>query len=471
MAYGGYSYIEKSYRPSKDDFVVLFWLDGHAKIEKLAEAVASESSVGTWTKISTMNKKVWTNYRARVYKIIKVDEKSGFVFIAYPYEHFDQKNVLQFFASVLGNLFGLKELEECYVLDIKIPKKYQKQFHGPGFGMKGIRKYVGTLKNKRPHVGTIVKPKVGLTPKEFADVAYKSWIGGLDLVKDDENLVDQKFCPWKRRFDLMTKALEKAETKTGEKKLYATNITDSSIERMLDRLDYVKESGMKMIMLDVFILGIPALMKMVYEARKAKLFVHAHRAGYAAHHRGNFGINFQIYEKFWRLIGVDQLHIGTGVGKMEGGALLIKQFHRIAEDYNVPEEFYIGSLGQKWDKEIKPILSVASGGMDPGKVDAAVALHGRNVVIQAGGGVHGHPGGTLAGAKAMRQAVDAVVAKKTAKEYAKNHKELRAALAKWGYVDPKIIKTKFEFEKKKRKMLEGMVKKKGIIGIKAVWEI
>ncbi len=468
--YGGYSYIDKKYKPGKDDFIVLFWLDGHAKLEKLAEAVASESSVGTWTKIKTMNDKVFREYRARIFKMIKVSENSGFVYMAYPWEHFDQKNVLQFFAGVLGNLFGLKELEECYVLDIRLPERYQKQFKGPGAGLEGIRKYVGTKRTRRPHVGTIVKPKVGLTPKEFADVAYKAWSGGLDLVKDDENLVDQKFCPWKRRFDLVSKALDKAEQETGERKLYATNITDSSIDRMLERLDYVKDSGMKMVMLDVYILGIPALNEMLNEARKAGLFVHAHRAGYAAHHRGNFGVNFAVYEKFWRMLGVDQLHIGTGVGKMEGGALLIKRFHQIAEEYKIPEKLYLGGLEQTWTKTIKPLFSVASGGMDPGKVDAAVALHGEDVVIQAGGGVHGHPKGTLAGAKAMRQAVDAVVEDIPAPEYAKTHKELAEALKQWGYIDPSAIAKKFEYEKNKRRMLESMVKKRGLPAIRAIWE-
>ncbi len=471
MAYGGYSYIDKKYEPEDDDFIVLFWLDGHAPVEKLAEAVASESSVGTWTKISTMKSKVFRLYRARIFKIIKVTKDSGFVYMAYPYEHFDDKNVMQLFAGVLGNLFGLKELEDCYVLDVKLPERYQRQFKGPGAGIKGIRRYVGTTKSKRPHVGTIVKPKVGLTPKEFADVAYKAWLGGLDLVKDDENLVDQKFCPWKDRFDRVANTLDRVEAKTGEKKLYATNITDSNIERMIERLEHVKDSGMKMVMLDVFILGTPTVMKIVDEARKAKLFVHAHRAGYAAHHRGNFGINFGIYEKFWRLAGVDQLHIGTGVGKMEGGVLLINHFHRIAEDYHIPEKFYLGSLGETWWKKIKPILSVASGGMDPGKVEAAVAIHGKNVVIQAGGGVHGHPGGTLAGARALRQAADAIAEGISPAKYAKTHKELRDAIKTWGYVDPDTVKAKFAFEKgMKRKMLEWMVLKKGLKGIRAIWE-
>jgi len=126
MAYGGYEYIDFSYEPSEKDFVVLAWIRSKTKIEKAAEAVAAESSVGTWTDIKTMNSYVFENYRARIFKIEKVTENSGFVYIAYPFEHFDSKNLCQFWASVFGNVFGMKKLEELYYLDLKIPKEFQK---------------------------------------------------------------------------------------------------------------------------------------------------------------------------------------------------------------------------------------------------------------------------------------------------------------------------------------------------------
>ena len=127
MAYGGYSYIDTRYEPTGNDFVVLLWARGSLPIEKIAEAIAAESSVGSWTKLRTMNDFVWTHYRARVFWIGKVGANAGFIKIAYPIEHFDVKNISQFQASVLGNIFGLKELEELYVYDISFPLKYQKQ--------------------------------------------------------------------------------------------------------------------------------------------------------------------------------------------------------------------------------------------------------------------------------------------------------------------------------------------------------
>ncbi|HIP66541.1 MAG TPA: ribulose-bisphosphate carboxylase large subunit [Candidatus Nanopusillus sp.] len=472
MVYGGYRYLDLDYTPSEDDFVVLAWVKGKVKLETLAEALAAESSVGTWTEVKTMNEHVFKNYRARIFKLIKVSENAGFVFIAYPIEHFDIKNLAQFWASVLGNVFGLKELEELYYLDIKIPKKFQKQFDGPLFGLEGVRKYVGTDKTGRPHTGTIVKPKVGLTPKEWADVAYKAWANGLDLVKDDENLVDQDFCKWKERFDYAFDALDKAEAETGEKKLYLTNITDISIERMVERLDYIKERGHKQVMLDVYILGFPALDYILKITKKYKLIVHAHRAGYAAWHRGNFGINFGILTKFYRLLGVDQLHIGTGVGKMEGGTLLIRRFHELAEKQGGVEKLYLGSLDFEFAEHIKPLMPVASGGLDPGRVEALVVVHGLNVTIQAGGGVHGHPRGTEAGARALRTAVEIVARGESIKEYIDKYPELKEAIEKWGYLDPAKYKRILEFEKENKDVLDRMATEGGIGVIKEViWKI
>lgn len=464
MAYGGYSYIDTKYVPDKkNDFVVLTWAKGKAPIEKIAEAIAAESSVGSWTKLKTMNEFVWQHYRARVFKIDKVTANSGFIWIAYPLEHFDAKNLSQFQASVLGNLFGLKELEELYIYDISFPKTQQRLFKGAYAGLEGIRKMVGTQKSRRPHIGTIVKPKVGLAPKEWAKVAYDAYIGGLDLVKDDENLVDQDFCRWKERLHENLKSIEKAEKETGETKLYSSCITDK-YSRMVERVEYLKSLGLQkniLVMLDVYVLGLSALEEITDLTRKYKFATHAHRAGFAAANRGSYGINFQVYEKFYRIIGTDQLHIGTGVGKMEGTPGIIKRYHDIADQMKLKAELHLGSLEMEYADHIKPILSIASGGIDASRMDALVALHGMDVNIQAGAGVHGHPGGTVAGAKSMRQALDAALEGIPAPEYAKTHPELKVALDKWGYFDPKIVVSQLSDEKKNAKKLEAELFKNG----------
>lgn len=467
MAYGGYSYLDFKYVPDQNDFIVLFWAKGNEDIEKTAEAIAAESSVGSWTKLKTMNEFVWTHYRARIFKIYKIGKNAGFIKIAYPLEHFDFKNVSQFQASVLGNIFGMKELQELYVCDISFSKKYQLQFKGPYAGIDGIRKMIGTEKSRRPHIGTIVKPKVGLAPKEWANVAYEAYIGGLDLVKDDENLVDQDFCRWKERLHETMKVIEKAEKETGQNHLYSSNITDK-YSRMRERLDYLNSIGAQkniVVMLDTYVIGMSALQEILDFTRRYRFATHGHRAGYAAVNRGNFGINYQIYEKFYRLFGIDQMHVGTGVGKMEGSPIMIKRMHEVADKQKLQEKFYLGSLEMEFGAHIKPMLAIASGGLDAGRVDALIALHGKDVNIQAGAGVHGHPGGTKKGALSLKQAVESVMKGICSKEYAKTHIELKQALKKWGYFEPiKIIKI-LEYERKNAKKLDALALTKGRKGM------
>lgn len=472
MAYGGYSYFDFKYKINEEeDFVVLLWVKSTADIEKTAEGIAAESSVGSWTKLKTMNDFVWKHYRARVVWIKKVKKDGAFIKIIYPLEHFDKKNISQFQASVLGNIFGMKELKELYILDIAFPKKYQEQFSGPYAGLEGIRKMAGTEKTRRPHIGTIIKPKVGLAATEWADAAYKAYIGGLDLVKDDENLVDQDFCKWKERLHNMVKSIEKAGKETGQNHLYSSNVTDR-FSRMVERVEYLNSMGLQknvLVMLDTYILGMSALEEILELTKKYKFATHGHRAGFAAVNRGSFGVNVQIYEKFYRLLGIDQMHIGTGVGKMEGSPITVKRLKDIADKQKLEEKFYLGSLKMEFHNSIKPMLGIASGGLDAGRIDAIVALQGTDINIQAGAGVHGHPGGTEKGAISLKQAVEAVMKGIPAPEYAKTHNELKVALRKWGYWDPKIMIRYIEYEKKYAKKLTLEVLKKGKQTTKFNW--
>jgi len=238
-------------------------------------------------------------------------------------------------------------------------------------------------------VGTIVKPKVGLAPKEWAKVAYNAYIGGVDFVKDDENLVDQEFCRWEARVHEVMKVIDKVERKTGRKVVYSPNITDT-YTRMLERMDQLKDIGWDWAMLDVYMIGYSALIDIVKELHNNKFYIHAHRAGHTAETRGAFGVEYNVFAKLWRLIGVEQLHTGTGVGKMEGTPAMIRQYGDICRKTNSSEDLHLFSLGFKWSPGIKPIMPVASGGLNAGSVDALLEIYGHDVVVQCGGGIHGH---------------------------------------------------------------------------------
>ncbi len=351
--------------------------------KKTAEAVAAESSTGTWIDVST-EKQYMKNLAAKVVSI-----KGNNVRIAYPLELFELGNVPQLMSSIAGNIFGMKAVKRLRLNDITLPKKYVKSFKGPCFGIEKIRKLLKV--KRRPLVGTIVKPKLGLRTVDHAKVAYDAWIGGCDIVKDDENLSSQKFNPFERRVRQTIMMRNKAERKTGEKKIYMPNVTAETNE-MLKRARLVKQTGCEYAMVDILTCGWSSLQTL----RNANLglVLHAHRAGHAAFTRGRHGISMLVVARLARLIGVDQLHIGTAaVGKMtqEDDVIIIEK-----------------ALKNKWFG-LKTVFPVASGGLHAGLVQSLIKKMGRDIIIQAGGGIHGHSGGTIAGAKAMRAAVERTI--------------------------------------------------------------
>jgi ribulose-bisphosphate carboxylase large chain len=415
-------YINLKYEPKETDVLCQYKvIPAKGKsLKQVANAIAGESSIGTWTKIFTMKERIQKNLSPKVYYI---SYKDGRIRIAYPIILFELGNLPEIISSIGGNIFGMKIVKGIFWEDMRIPKKMLRSFKGPRYGIKGIRKMLKV--KKRPLLGTIVKPKIGLNEKEHAKVAYESWIGGCDIVKDDENLTSQDFNKFKKRFLLTNAARKKAEKETGEKKAYLVNCT-AETEEMLKRIKFVEKNGGNYIMLDIITLGWGALQT---ARNHTKLPIHAHRAGHAMFDRNsNHGMSMEIIAQLARMIGVDTLHIGAVIGKMSGLKSDVLHIEKEIEAQFTEETRK--SLGQKWFG-VKPILGVASGGVYPGIVEKIIKIMGKDIVIQAGGGIHGHPLGTTAGSRAMRQAIDAVMENKDLKEYSKTHRELAISLPIW----------------------------------------
>ncbi len=421
-------YIDPKYKPSKDDLVCKFYLEpNQVSFEKACEHIAAESSIGTWTDLSTLDVATRDRLQARVFKI---NEKSGTALIAYPIDLFELGSMPEVLSSVAGNIFGMKAVKNLRLLDISFPPKMVKSFKGPKFGIPGIRKLLGV--RNRPLVGTIIKPKVGLGYKDHARVAYEAWAGGMDVVKDDENLTSQVFNPFDRRIPETLRMLERAEKETGEKKVYMANVTAETSE-MLRRARLIRDNGGTYAMVDILTCGFSSLQTL--RDADLSLVIHAHRAGHAMLTRNpKHGMTMLSLAKTMRLIGMDQLHIGTIVGKMEGGE---KEVEEIADAMRLPSMTAskpgkgVFALDQDWCG-MMPVFPVCSGGLHPGHVPAIMGYLGNDVIIQAGGGCHGHPCGTKAGAAAMRQAVDAALEGVALEEYSKKHEELKGAISKWG---------------------------------------
>ncbi|RLE81439.1 MAG: ribulose 1,5-bisphosphate carboxylase [Thermoprotei archaeon] len=403
---------------------------GSMSIEGAAMNIAAEQSIGTWTKVVTMTDKV-LGLAAKVFKMDLLDG-AGVVKVAFPLDLFDlSAGIAHFLSVVAGNLFGLGALEGVRLLDFEMPKDYIRMFKGPKFGIEGVRKIVGTYDNPRPHLGTIIKPKVGLNPKETAQVAYEAAAGGVDFIKDDETLTSQKFNPIEDRVSRVMEALDRAKQETGRTVLYAVDVT-ADLNQLWKNVETVLDNGANCIMVDVLCVGFPALRELA-EDPSIKVPIHVHRTMHAAMTRSaEHGIHMLVLARLVRLAGGDQLHTGTAKGKMEkpgkGALKVLEKFSGVKGIRHI-NDFLRG----EWHG-LKSVMPVASGGVHPALVPANLDLLGSpDLQINAGGGIHGHPRGTRAGAKAMRQAIEAYMKKIPLEEYAKQCPELREALEHWGY--------------------------------------
>ncbi|MFX1325205.1 MAG: type III ribulose-bisphosphate carboxylase [Promethearchaeota archaeon] len=421
-------YVNLGYEPNDNDLIAMYYVEKAPEcldLEQACEEIAKESSIGTWTDIATLSVDIAERLKPSAFYI---DSKNNIVKIAYTKELFEADNMPQILSAIAGNIFGMKVLRHLRLLDVCFPKDIVKKYRGPKSGINGIRKL--TKVKDRPLLGTIVKPKVGLNEVEHARVCGEAWKGGLDIVKDDENLTSMSFNQFEKRIIETLKIRDKVENETGERKFYMPNIT-APLTTMKNRADHVINNGGEYVMVDIMTIGFSALQEIRSYLDDKNIIIHAHRAMHAAFTRSKKqGITMLALAKLMRLIGMDQLHTGTIVGKMEGGRQEVLEINNVITDQKVSGN-NITMLDQDWIN-IKPTLPVASGGLSPLNIPDLIEILGKDLVFQFGGGCHGHPEGTEAGAKAIRQAVSAVLEGYELEEYAKKKPELAKAIKKWG---------------------------------------
>ena len=422
---GGQSYLSIGTSINPQKYILAeFYLETDSDLMDVAEAIAGESSIGTWTSLSTMTNSIFSALAPKIYEIKELNTDAnlatneGIIKIAYPLDLWEMGSIPQVLSAVAGNVFGMKAVKNLKLLDLHFPDVFMESFAGPAFGIEGIRQLVDIY--NRPLIGTIIKPKCGLPTEAHAEVAYQSWLGGVDIVKDDENLTNQSFNPFEERVEKTLEMKRKAEEKTGKKKMYAINITAPSDE-MIERAKFAKKHGAECVMIDILTAGFAG----VQHVRSANLglIIHGHRAMHAAlTNNPRHGVSMMVVAKAARLAGVDQLHTGTVIGKMEGGKDTVTQVNE--------------SMREEWGR-IKKTLPIASGGLHPGHTQELVRILGTDFIVNYGGGIHGHPDGTFEGAKAALQSMEATIQNIPLAVYASDpkNKALKTALDKWGVYD------------------------------------
>jgi ribulose-bisphosphate carboxylase large chain len=445
IPYAKMGYWDADYNVKHTDILALFRITPQPGVDPVeaAAAVAGESSTATWTVVWTDLLTACDIYRAKAYRVDPVPGTTDqfFAYIAYECELFEEGSLANLTASIIGNVFGFKAVKALRLEDMRIPFSYLKTFQGPATGLIVERERMD--KFGRPLLGATVKPKLGLSGKNYGRVVYEGLRGGLDFLKDDENINSQPFMRWRERFLYVMEGVNRAAAATGEVKGSYLNATAGTMEEMYRRAEFAKKIGSIIVMIDL-VIGYTAIQSMAIWARQNDMILHLHRAGNSTYVRQkNHGINFRVICKWMRMAGVDHIHAGTVVGKLEGDPLMVKGFYNTLLDtklsINLPQGLF---FDMDW-ASLRKVVPVASGGIHCGQLHQLLYYLGDDVVLQFGGGTIGHPDGIQAGASANRVALECMIlARNEGRDYlnegpqilrdaAKTCGPLKAALDLW----------------------------------------
>jgi ribulose-bisphosphate carboxylase large chain len=410
-SYASMGYYDPDYEPKDTDVLALFRVTPQPGVDpyEAAAAVAGESSTATWTVVWTDRLTANTHYQAKCYRVdeVKGAKNQYLAYVAYDIDLFEEGSIANLTSSIIGNVFGFKPLVALRLEDMRIPVAYVKTFQGPAHGIVMEREMLN--KYGRPLLGATVKPKLGLSARNYGRVVYEACRGGLDFTKDDENINSQPFMRWRDRFSYAMEGVNKAVADTGEIKGHYLNVTAATVEEMYERAEFAKELGSIVVMIDLTI-GYSAMQSMAHWARRNSLLLHLHRAGHGTYTRQKtHGVSFRVIAKWCRLIGVDHIHAGTVVGKLEGDPATTRGYYDTLRENHIPTDPSNGIyFDQNW-ASMPGCMPVASGGIHAGQMHQLLDLFGDDVILQFGGGTIGHPLGIAAGAEANRVALEAVV--------------------------------------------------------------
>ena len=418
-----------------------------------ATEIAAESSTGTNFTVKTE-----TDFSHEMNALVyKLDLEKELVWIAYPWRLFDRGgNIQNILTYVVGNVLGMKQISALKLLDVWFPPAMLEQYDGPSYTLDDMKKYLG-IKN-RPVLGTIIKPKMGLTSAEYAEVCYDFWVGGGDFVKNDEPQANQDFCPYDKMVLHVKEAMDKAVKETGKKKVHSFNVSAADYDTMIERCEMIRSAGFEQGSYAFLIDGLTAGWMAVQTLRRKYpgVFIHFHRAMHGAFTRPEnpIGHTVLVLSKFARLAGASGIHTGTaGVGKMKGTPKddlipahnilqLLAEGHLFEQSWaKIPKadkdlinlikedsHHHVILEDDSW-RGIKKCAPIISGGLNPTKLKSFIDLaKTTDFITTMGAGVHAHPDGTKAGARALVQAMEAYQKKISIEQYAKKKPELKKAI-------------------------------------------
>lgn len=396
-------------------------------VSEKAASMAVGQTIGTWIPVPGITGAMRETHMGQVVAIQEyppqelmsrtmTDEPVSYTIqIAYPVVNFDDC-LPMVLTTLLGN--DASTSAQVKLIDIQLPESYLEHFSGPRFGIEGLRRLTGI--KKRPLVLNMIKPCTGISPETGAEIFRQTALGGVDFIKDDELLANPKFCPALDRVVAYNEAARQAYEETGHKTRYIVNATERA-DRLLDHVKALVDAGAEMLMINFAAVGY-SMFRAVTEA--VDVPVMGHYAGSGMFYEGEIsGLSSPIaLGKLPRLCGADIVMINTPYG---GYPLQRLKYLQTAQALALP---WCG---------ISQTMPAVGGGVHPGLVQQFIDDLGCDIILSPGGAVQGHPDGAAAGARAMRQAIAAVMADIPLEEAGKEHKELGKSLALWGVLEEK----------------------------------
>jgi 2,3-diketo-5-methylthiopentyl-1-phosphate enolase len=392
--------------------------DDRADFHKKAEGIAVGLTVGSWTELPETAKQQMKKHLGHVVSVQVHEPADGApskryadITIAYPDLNFSRD-----LPALLVTAFGKLSMDgKIKLLDLLPSDDFLAAMPGPKYGASGVRDLLGV--HDRPLVMSIFKSVIGYDLENLRGQFLQQALGGVDMIKDDEILFENPLTPLEKRVPACMEAAREAEQKTGQKIIYFTNLTGPTYRLRENALKAI-EAGANGLLFNVLAYGFDALAGLAADPDiTVPIAAHPALAGafYPSPYHG-FAAPL-LLGKLARLAGADLSLFPSPYGSV----VMPKE-----ENLAVRDALLSTDLPQK------PSLPVPSAGIHPGLVPLIIRDFGTEVVINAGGGVHGHPGGAAAGGQAFRQAVDAVQKRQSLEQYAETHAELKAAIERWG---------------------------------------
>jgi ribulose-bisphosphate carboxylase large chain len=393
-----------------------------------AAVLAFEQSSGTFVAVPGETEELKAQFAARVERIDELESvnepslpgcrqgrepcRRALVEISWSVENFGF-NLPAIVSTVGGNLFELSQVSGLRLVDLEFPEQFAEHFAGPRFGIVGTRRLSGV--ENRPLIGTIIKPSIGLNPSETAELVDLLVSADIDFIKDDELMANPPHSPFDERVDAVMCVVNKHAERTGKRVMVAFNVTDE-LDKMQRHFDKILAAGGNCAMVSLNSVGLAGVKKI---CDRGELAIHGHRNGWGMFTRHPMlGMEFTAYQKLWRLVGVDQLHVNG-----------------IENKFWEPDESVVRSIEacqrpMLGGYEIMPVVSSGQwGGQAPETYRRTRTI---DLLYLAGGGIMAHPGGPASGVRAIRQAWEAAVAGQSLCDAAAHHRELAQAIEKFG---------------------------------------